>query len=278
MGITAESFGFLRYCRSSGADFESTCQIGRQNVFFSSKECGIKHGDFAEPLFRSLGAKSVESMDYSDYEGAGIIHDMNLPIPEDMKERFSAVIESGTLEHVFNYPVAIKNCMQMVKPGGYLIIITPSNNWFGHGFYQFSPELFYTLLNEQNGFAETQVLTQDDSSRWYKIREPREVKGRVDVCCAKNTLCSLYVVSKKNRTTPENLAVFQSDYVETWKDTERKPELSGGMKSAVKRFIRKIVPVRAFDCLNDIRKSMRGEGKKVKTAGKARFYEKIRLS
>jgi hypothetical protein len=166
----------------------------------------------------SLGAETVESIDYSNYEQASIIHDLNLPIDENLKEKFSTVVDGGTLEHIFNYPVAIKNCMEMVKIGGHLILMTPANNYFGHGFYQFSPELFFSLLSEQNGFEDTQVFQQNDSLQWFKIQNPKDIKCRVDEPCAKNNPSLICVVSKKTKTTPVKLRVLQSDYELLWQD------------------------------------------------------------
>ncbi|MDR1149764.1 MAG: class I SAM-dependent methyltransferase, partial [Spirochaetaceae bacterium] len=86
-------------------------------------------------MFKHFGAVTVDSIDYSDYEGASIVHDMNLPVPGHLKEKYDCVWDGGALEHVFNYPTAIKNCMDMVKIGGHLILETPCNNQCGHGFY-----------------------------------------------------------------------------------------------------------------------------------------------
>ena len=65
---------------------------------------------------------------------------MNTPIYGSLKNRFSALLDAGTIEHVFNFPQAIRNCMEMVKVGGHFIQVTVANNFIGHGFYQFSPE------------------------------------------------------------------------------------------------------------------------------------------
>ena len=167
----------------------------------------------------------------------------------------------------------------MVKQGGHFIAVTPANNFFGHGFYQFSPELFYSLLSEQNSFTETQILTQDDLLRWYKIREPKTVKGRVNVSCAKNTTCSLYVVSKKISDVPDKLTVLQSDYIETWTWNEKniQAEIT---KVSIKKFIKKIIPERIINNLKEYRKVIfaeRVEGRKIVTVGKKRFYERIKL-
>src|SRR5439155_26296377 len=68
---------------------------------------------YAEPLFRALGAKEVVSLDASKYQGSSFEHDMNLPIPEKFQQQFDVVYDGGSIEHVFNAPQALKNCMQM---------------------------------------------------------------------------------------------------------------------------------------------------------------------
>src|SRR5262249_13058363 len=109
-------------------------------------------GGYCEGFLKRLGASEVVSVDASDYEGASVVHDMNQPVPASMYESFTAVIDSGTLEHVFNFPVAVKNCMEMVSRGGHFLGITPANNLMGHGFYQFSPELLYRIFSPANGY------------------------------------------------------------------------------------------------------------------------------
>ena len=34
----------------------------------------------------------------------------------------------------------------------HFVRITPANNFFGHGFYQFTPELFFRIFSAANGF------------------------------------------------------------------------------------------------------------------------------
>src|SRR5439155_8100430 len=66
---------------------------------------------YAEEFLKLLGAEEVVSIDISDYEGASLVHDMNEPIPDRWKGQYDLVFDGGTLEHVFNFPAAIKNCM-----------------------------------------------------------------------------------------------------------------------------------------------------------------------
>src|SRR5438876_6711080 len=159
MGLDVNSVQFLIAARKQGVNFGQVLMLGRQSLnVYPAKMMRVleQHGlpceafrktptecAYAEPLFQSLGAKQVDALDASDFEGATFVHDLNLPIREELKQRFDVVYDGGTLEHVFNLPVALKNSMEMVRPGGRLFIHTGINNVCGHGFYQFSPDLFY---------------------------------------------------------------------------------------------------------------------------------------
>jgi 2-polyprenyl-3-methyl-5-hydroxy-6-metoxy-1,4-benzoquinol methylase len=67
----------------------------------------------------------VEAVDNSGYEGAALVHDLNRPIPKGWEERYDTIVDGGTLEHVFNFPQALANCMRMVRTGGRLFLFTP---------------------------------------------------------------------------------------------------------------------------------------------------------
>ena len=49
----------------------------------------------------------------------------------------------GTLEHVFDTHIALKNYIKMLKKDGHLLIAVPCSNMIDHSFYTFSPTLFY---------------------------------------------------------------------------------------------------------------------------------------
>lgn len=193
-----ESFGH----QPSQAELERICPSGRA---------------YAEGFLEFLGARSVDSVDYSSFEGASLIHDMNRPISEDLAERFSVVLDGGTLEHVFNFPVSIRNCMQMVRVGGHYLAITPANNFFGHGFYQFSPELYFTVLSEDNGFEVKHMYAFEETPHpvWYAVKSPRDVGGRVTLTNSHGVY--LLIIARRVAVKP----IFertpqQSDYVGRW--------------------------------------------------------------
>ena len=236
MAISLNTARFLLGARKRGVSFERTLTFGRQNLDVLPgllKSMFEQHGlpsgllleemkragrpCYAEPFFRALGAKEISSVDASAYQESTVVHDMNLPLPVGLTNRFDAVFDGGALEHVFQAPTALKNCMEMVKVGGHLICHSPANNWFGHGFYQFSPELFYRALSKENGFEIERMVAHPIGAygRWYEVADPAEVGGRVE-------LINWYPVAllvQARRTREVDIfarAPQQSDYVSTW--------------------------------------------------------------
>jgi len=234
MGITGNSARFIFSARQkSNVSFETTLMLGRQQLFISAQQARViadrfnipselltGSGSFSEPFFEALGAKLVDSMDYSDFEQATIIHDLNTPVSDSLKNKYTVVFDGGTLEHVFNFPMAIKNCMDMIAVGGHFISVTPTNNFCGHGFYQFSPELFFALFNEDHGFQIERILLEvehasHDRSEWYEIMDPNKVKRRVTL--SNSHPSSILLVAKKIKDTGViSLKPFQSDYAHIW--------------------------------------------------------------
>ena len=212
MGMGTKATQFLLAERARGVSFDRTATIGRQQLGVPAswlhrqlRLCGFdvdrrdaerllsESGGFAESCLRLLGAKEVVSVDASDYEGASRKVDLNQPLPADLEEAFTAVIDLGSLEHVFDFPAAVRNCMRMVDVNGHFLSVAPANNWAGHGFYQFSPELFYRVLAPPNGFqVERMLITERSSARWYEVRDPADTGVRgvfttfcpVDLCVA----------------------------------------------------------------------------------------------
>ncbi len=232
MGLDINGTRFLLYAQRHGVSFERTAMIGRQQMLLMPDELkknlaqfGVTENEtdktlsdvYAESFLKLLGADEIVSFDASPYENATVIHDFNQPIDDEFKNRFSVVLDGGTLEHVFNYPSAIKNCMEMVAEGGHFLAITPTNNHSGHGFYQFSPELFFRIFSAQNGFELQQIMIFEETlgSSWYQVTDPAFLKERVILINGQQTM--LLVIAKKTKS----VEVFgtmpqQSDYAAEW--------------------------------------------------------------
>eukprot|EP01037_Dinobryon_pediforme_P016593 gene16593-16774_t len=238
LGVTPIHAAFLLYCRQLNADFTRSATLGRQALYMEKRdmEAVLRRFDvpydknklkdifattrstefkfnFSEPFFEILGAKSVTSIDASEYEGATIIHDMNKPAPEHLHNKFSVLFDGGTLEHIFNFPVAIENCMKMLETGGHFISVAPANNFFGHGFYQFSSELFYRIFTEENGFRIDKVFLGGEKSNltWYEIPDPAVTRSRVEFSNQIPTF-QLFIAKKIDANAGLHVLPQQSDY------------------------------------------------------------------
>lgn len=251
MGIEIESARFLLGAKQNGVDFGNILTLGRQHYFACRSETNAllseigkldeyekagfpdEYPHYAEPFWRLLGATNIDSMDASDFEGASLVHDLNVPVPSKLKSRYDAICDVGTLEHVFNFPVAIRSCMEMVKVGGRFFSFTPSNNYCGHGFYQFSPELFYQLFSEENGFEiERMIAVEYGPGRlWRDVSKPADIKSRVNVINRYPVL--LFVQAKKvEEKNYDNLCPQQSDYQSLWDESKDQAGSSGEMTSS----------------------------------------------
>ena len=104
-------------------------------------EKSIDSDGFCNSLFDFLEFEAADYMDVSGYEDANIIHDLNMNVLAYLYGKYDLVIDGGTIEHIFNVPAASKNVNKMLHVGGYFLAFNPCNNWVGHSFYQFVPEL-----------------------------------------------------------------------------------------------------------------------------------------
>lgn len=242
MGIDAHGAAWLLDRARSGVKFGRTLMIGRQNFFVGRREwqrvlararpavpaawsaLNCFHGAPAEPFFHALGATAVNSLDATNYEGADRLHDLNQPVPRDWRETYDVVFDGGSLEHVFQFPTALNNCLQLVKPDGHFIAYTPANNFFGHGFYQFSPELWWRTLNDRAGFQLEKMVAVEFGwrVRMFEVNDPAKVGGRVSLLNRAYVL--LFLCARKIGPTPETFGpVMQSDYSATWQAGKTAP-------------------------------------------------------
>lgn len=189
-------------------------------------------GGHADEFLREfLECSSVTVMDVSDYEGADTIHDMNQAVPAEWHGRFDAIIDCGSLEHIFNVPVAFANLANMLSVGGTLFITTPANNLLGHGFYQFSPELMYRVFSSENGFAVRSLTVREAafpsveltrSRKPYSVVDPQDVRKRVGLMSKRPVVMHVEAVKSANAkmfaTSPQ-----QSDYAAAWTGASAQP-------------------------------------------------------
>ena len=240
MGIDIHNLNLLAHAQDLGVHFDRTLAIGRQALFIEDFELEQHRASrglpplvepaaapgrarYFEPLAEQwLGASAADSVDASPYENARLIHDMNLPWPgsgslAEARASYDAVLDFGCLEHVFNFPVAWRNCVDLCRVGGHVLHALPANNLAGHGFYQFSPELFFNLYRLDNGFelCGLYFAMKADARHWWKVANPMAVKRRVNLRNSHEVY--MLVIARKLRETGPLPAPQQSDYVqEEW--------------------------------------------------------------
>lgn len=287
MGITRESSKFLFFAKKKGVEFSRIITLGRQTLYATPDQISQQLQGFggpsktvdksafgsgySEPLFNLLGATTIDSVDVSNYEGATIVHDFNLPIDPALKANYDVVLDAGTIEHIFDVKTALSNCMELLKVGGHFISITPSNNQMGHGFYQFSPELFYTVFSPDNGFEVVAMViaafnSKGESDEWFEVANPAVVKDRVQIVNHKPT--NLMLIARKTAQLPLFKTMpQQSDYVQTWGAVEEE-QVSGKKSSGVKKIYRKIIPSSMRDNIYLWRKKISTKQKSSSSIGK----------
>lgn len=151
---------FIALAQSHGLPFE------RDDV--------VQEDGFTETLFAALGYPKIEAMDFTDKEGAEHIHDLNVPVPEDMHEQFDLVIDGGTTEHIFYIAQALDSCHAMLKPGGVMMSFVSCDGWFGHGFFQTGPDVPWRYWHHARGYEmlEVSLVPRKEPRKRIAIPDP----------------------------------------------------------------------------------------------------------
>lgn len=242
MGFDLSMVQFLFGAKKQGVDFRKTLLLGRQEFHLdtlslqavldqqkvvtpapTAEELRQKTGKYCEEYLRWMGAQQVDSMDASSYEEATIIQDLNQPLNDSVPRDYSLVIDGGTLEHVYHFPQAIQNVKNLLAVGGSFLSVTTANNFLGHGFYQFSPELIYRVFGKESGFQVRAIFLRELSvdailsqKGWHYVKDPEEILKRATLVNAAPTYIVFHV--QKLREVENAPFIFQqSDYSSRWK-------------------------------------------------------------
>lgn len=168
--LSSEIIKFLQIANINGIKNKTLAMMGKQDININLKNfiktirdlgydydqdiaARIGENDCVDAFefFKMLGFKEVHALDYSKFEGADIVFDLNEELPENLNGAFDYVINGGTLEHVFDIAKAMDNMSNMVKKDGFIMHISPAVGWVNHGFYSISPTFFQDYYSA-NGF------------------------------------------------------------------------------------------------------------------------------
>jgi SAM-dependent methyltransferase len=200
LGRTAKEVAHRGRCLMLGVptlNFKPEHFFHQWNTHPDLKDFPLEPVEFETPydFFRMLGFEAVHALDISDYEGADIIADLNDPaLPETLGQTFDLIYDSGTTEHIFDAPTALRSLARLISPGGAIVHATPSNGFLDHGFWQISPDLYRTFYTKA-GFG---VLS---SSLFVFADEPYALPAEINLY---RTHGRKYV----SGMAPEAIAVF----------------------------------------------------------------------
>lgn len=226
----------------------SIATLGRQHVYLSASELQAMasaakvplrrveaqlhrdpvlkaHGYLSDDsLYEMLGFSRSVRIDQSRYEAADEQLDLNAQeTPAALCDAFDIVLDSGTIEHVFNIGQAMSHCLKMTRPGGRIIHLTPSSNAVNHGLYSVSPTLYADFYSASGCKVEKLWLCQMppnfERGPWQVydcLKTDRNwlPLGRLD----SSTWFTFAVIRKGEAASP--VVPQQSFYVSTWSDQE----------------------------------------------------------
>lgn len=172
---------------------------------------------WADGLFRYFGASNLSAMDASTYEGAGVVHDLNLPVPFRLHGAFDTIFDGGTIEHIFDIPTVLHNVDALLSSGGLFISVNGANNFLGHGLYQFSPELMWRAFSPDRGYSVEAMYFAPHSATPTLIDAPDpRAAGKRLLVGATHEPTYLCMVARKVGAVGSLPAVYQSDYSAVW--------------------------------------------------------------
>lgn len=250
MGIGIQEINFLDFIHSKIGAFKSVATIGRQALILDNNQISRLidkssiNTKYCEDLLSiRYGATEVDSYDANNYEKATYIANFNNK--NSFEKKYDLVLDFGSLEHIFNTQQAFLNVATLCKKNGFIAHANPSNLFCGHGFYQFSPELYYSLYSKKNGFEDTVVFLanyQNIKNYWYLAHKPKE--GNRSDFLSFNQLGAL--VFTKKIEIKEKFDVEQSDYSFVYtKKTEKKIYLKSKYKF-ITNFLKKIPTIKSL--------------------------------
>ena len=144
--------------RSNGIPCEG---VTAESLEVEKDTLNVKEGAICikdDAFFRLMGVEKLESLDWSAYEGASIIHDLNKPLPPELEGVADVIIDGSTLDNVWNPAQALQSLNRMLRPGGRLFTINLGSDHYG-AYTIFTPPWFFDYC-VVNNFADCRVYAQ----------------------------------------------------------------------------------------------------------------------
>ena len=178
MGITQINFErMLKYLPVS-----SLCELGDQWLFLDN---GVPHHTFSKEFFQDKKnlIEEYHTIDIEERPTVSFVLDLSKDITKQNNynnTQYDMVTDFGTLEHVVDYYMGLKNAYELCKVGGVMVISSPKiDNWPGHGFHYFSKEFFVEfskLCKAELLFIDEFPACGNHKDGWEILAELRKIK------------------------------------------------------------------------------------------------------
>lgn len=252
MGISKTTAYLLQELSRNGLFGGSLLQLGVQRISPDAKamvksyslEHGVKNSARApsskKQFWHNLGFEFVSSLDYSDFEGAELVWDLNVPLCDSFAERFDVVFDGGTMEHVFNTFCVLENVGRLLKVGGLVIHEVPCSNNVDHGFYSFSPTFFRDYYSKI-GYEIVEIFLIVKSRHRAKVYQyfPREPNLEIPENWGKKTV-NVWCVARKRSGSVQAEYPQQTKYVNAWSEPDQASSVDSGFSRNLRILNRKI--------------------------------------
>jgi SAM-dependent methyltransferase len=135
---------------TANKEYKSVCELGNQTArnweMVNKHHSKITQYSTPQEFYSQLGIIEYTSIDINSYNGS-IIADLNKEHEWDVQ--YDVVTNNGTSEHVFNQHAVFVNMRRLCKVGGVMIHSLPTS-YFDHGFYNYNPNLFFSVAKTNN--------------------------------------------------------------------------------------------------------------------------------
>ena len=169
---------------------------------------------------------------------ATIKHDMNYPIDTCHHNQYDFVVDSGTLEHIFNFPQALANVASALKIGGVVYHHLPADGYLEHGLIQLSAEslmgwyrcngfevisAFYSTQKERIDYYSDESLDPSNFATIDLLRSDSEsIRSYRESYCSnrmQGTVTDVTILSKKIANVGKYEYPQQGQWAKHWEKT-----------------------------------------------------------
>jgi hypothetical protein len=170
-------------------------------------------------LFQLLGARTVNALDHSSYEGAEVIHDLRAQLPTSLHGVTDFLVDGSTLDNVFTPSTVLQNYAKLLRSGGRLLMInafSPHNTA-----YAMMPPLWYVDYFVMNRFTDCKVyvllFVEDDYKKivdnvfWVDLDHLSEARVKMGRFVSPHEMVTVVFAEKGENSTVDRLPI-QQDY------------------------------------------------------------------